>query len=71
MRRSLRQLAAEGAELGGYGLPHGHMALRVLIAESLAERQIAVGAEGDSPFKRHFYLTTGSTGRRSRPRSRR
>ena len=44
MRRSLRHLAADGAELGGYGLPHGHMALRMLIAESLAEQQIAVDA---------------------------
>src|SRR6266705_377898 len=30
VRRSLRQLASEGAELGGYGAPHGHMALRLL-----------------------------------------
>lgn len=45
VRRSLRHLASDGAELGGYGLPHGHMALRVLIAEALAEQQIAAGAE--------------------------
>lgn len=44
VRRSLRQLASEGVELGGYGLPHGHMALRVLIAESLAEREVTAGA---------------------------
>ncbi|MBQ1762676.1 MAG: aminotransferase class I/II-fold pyridoxal phosphate-dependent enzyme, partial [Aquincola sp.] len=44
VRRSLRQLASEGVELGGYGLPHGHMALRVLIAESLAEREVTATA---------------------------
>lgn len=54
VRRSLRQLASDGAEIGGYGLPHGHLALRMLIAESLAERQIAVGAEG-------VLLTQGSS----------
>lgn len=54
VRRSLRQLAADGAELGGYGLPHGHMALRLVITESLAERQIAVGAE-------QVLLTQGSS----------
>lgn len=54
VRRSLRQLSSDGAELGGYGLPHGHMALRVLIAESLAERQVAVGAES-------VLLTQGSS----------
>src|SRR5262249_55752207 len=35
VRRSLRHLASDGVELGGYGLPQGHMALRVLLAESL------------------------------------
>jgi DNA-binding transcriptional MocR family regulator len=54
VRRSLRQLASEGAELGGYGLPHGHMALRMLIAENLAEHQIAITAE-------HVLLTQGSS----------
>jgi len=54
VRRSLRQMAADGAELGGYGLPHGHMALRILVAESLAEHQIAVGAE-------QVLLTQGSS----------
>ncbi|KQW36153.1 PLP-dependent aminotransferase family protein [Rhizobacter sp. Root404] len=54
VRRSLRQLASDGAELGGYGAPHGHMALRLLIAESLAEGGIAVGAE-------HVLLTQGSS----------
>ena len=54
VRRSLRQMAADGAELGGYGLPHGHMALRILVAESLAEHQIAVSAE-------QVLLTQGSS----------
>lgn len=54
VRRSLRQLAGEGAELGGYGLPHGHMALRLLIAETLAESQIAVTAD-------QVLLTQGSS----------
>ncbi|HEY1394199.1 MAG TPA: PLP-dependent aminotransferase family protein, partial [Methylibium sp.] len=54
VRRSLRQLATDGAQIGGYGLPHGHMALRLLIAESLAEHQIAVGAE-------QVLLTQGSS----------
>jgi DNA-binding transcriptional MocR family regulator len=54
LRRSLRQLATDGAELGGYGLPHGHLALRLWIAESLAERQINAGAE-------HVLLTQGSS----------
>src|SRR5262249_43215481 len=52
--RSLRHLASDGVELGGYGLPQGHMALRVLLAESLAERQIAVSAE-------QVLLTQGSS----------
>lgn len=54
VRRSLRHLASEGADLGGYGLPHGHMALRLLIAEALAEHQIAAGAE-------QVLLTQGSS----------
>ncbi|WP_280150949.1 PLP-dependent aminotransferase family protein [Piscinibacter sp. XHJ-5] len=54
VRRSLRQLAADGAELGGYGLPHGHVALRMLIAEGLAEHQIAVTAD-------NVLLTQGSS----------
>ena len=45
VRRSLRQLSIDGPELDGYGLPHGHMALRMVIAESLMEHQIAVDAE--------------------------
>ncbi|MEO8805153.1 MAG: PLP-dependent aminotransferase family protein [Burkholderiaceae bacterium] len=54
VRRSLRHLASDGAELGGYGLPRGHMALRLLIAESLAERQISVDTE-------NILLTQGSS----------
>ena len=54
VRRSLRQLAADSAELGGYGLPHGHLALRLLVAEHLAERQIAAGAS-------NVLLTQGSS----------
>jgi len=54
VRRSLRQLSTEGADLGGYGLPHGHMALRLLIAESLGEHQIAVTADS-------VLLTQGSS----------
>jgi DNA-binding transcriptional MocR family regulator len=54
VRRSLRQLASEGAQLGGYGLPHGHLALRQLIAESLSEREIAIGVD-------NVLLTQGSS----------
>ncbi|HJS03361.1 MAG TPA: PLP-dependent aminotransferase family protein [Variovorax sp.] len=44
MRRSLRHLSAGGTDIGGYGLPFGHMALRMAVAESLSERQIVVDA---------------------------
>lgn len=54
VRRSLRQLATDGAELGGYGLPQGHLALRLLIAETLGARQIAAGAP-------NVLLTQGSS----------
>ncbi|BAL96832.1 aminotransferase-like domain-containing protein [Rubrivivax gelatinosus] len=54
VRRSLRQLASDGAELGGYGLPHGHLALRVMLAETMAERQIVAGAQ-------NVLLTQGSS----------
>jgi DNA-binding transcriptional MocR family regulator len=54
VRRSLRHLASDGVELGGYGLPHGHVALRQLISESLAEHQIAANAE-------QVLLTQGSS----------
>ena len=42
LRRSMRQLSVDGSSLEGYGLPHGHMALRMVIAEALAENQIPV-----------------------------
>ena len=54
VRRSLRHLAGDGAEIGGYGLPLGHMALRLLITELLAEQQIVAGAE-------QVLLTQGSS----------
>jgi DNA-binding transcriptional MocR family regulator len=54
MRRSLRTLAAGGTDIGGYGLPLGHMALRMAIAESLSERQIVVEAN-------QVLLTQGSS----------
>jgi DNA-binding transcriptional MocR family regulator len=44
MRRSLRHLASEGTDIGGYGLPFGHMALRMATAEALSEQQIVVEA---------------------------
>lgn len=54
VRRSLRQLGSDGVELGGYGSPHGHMALRTLIAETLGEQQIAITAD-------QVLLTQGSS----------
>ncbi|MDZ7920084.1 PLP-dependent aminotransferase family protein [Rhodoferax sp.] len=44
VRRSMRQLSTDGPELDGYGLPYGHMALRMIIAESLGEQHISVEA---------------------------
>lgn len=44
VRRSMRQLSNDGPELDGYGLPYGHMALRMIIAEAMAEHQISVEA---------------------------
>ncbi|MDP9045989.1 MAG: PLP-dependent aminotransferase family protein [Pseudomonadota bacterium] len=54
VRRSLRHLASDGAELGGYGLPHGHLALRLLITELLGEQQITADAD-------QVLLTQGSS----------
>lgn len=54
VRRSMRQLSADGPELDGYGLPHGHMALRMVVAESLAEHHLVVDAE-------QVLLTQGSS----------
>lgn len=54
VRRSLRQLSTDGPALDGYGLPQGHMALRMVVAESLAEHQLAVDAD-------QVLLTQGSS----------
>lgn len=54
VRRSLRQLSTDGPALDGYGLPHGHMALRMVVAESLAEYHLMVDAE-------QVLLTQGSS----------
>jgi DNA-binding transcriptional MocR family regulator len=54
VRRALRQLAAEGAEPGGYGLPQGHLGLRKRVADLLAERQITAAAD-------NVLLTQGSS----------
>ena len=54
VRRSMRQLSSDGPELDGYGLPHGHMALRMVVAESLAEHHLAVDAD-------QVMLTQGSS----------
>lgn len=54
VRRSLRHLASDGVDLGGYGLPQGHAALRLLIAETVAARQIAADAS-------NVLLTQGSS----------
>lgn len=54
VRRSLRHLAAEGDMIGDYGSPRGHMALRAVIAETLAEHQIAITADS-------VLLTQGSS----------
>jgi DNA-binding transcriptional MocR family regulator len=54
LRRSMRHLSSDGSELDGYGLPYGHMALRMMIAESLSEHQISVEAD-------QVMLTQGSS----------
>ncbi|MDM4766841.1 PLP-dependent aminotransferase family protein [Pelomonas sp. SE-A7] len=54
VHRAFRQLAQEGAELGGYGSPYGHAGLRELLAELLAERQIKAKADA-------ILLTQGSS----------
>ena len=54
VRRSMRQLSSDGPELDGYGLPHGHMALRMVVAESLAEQHLAVDPD-------QVLLTQGSS----------
>lgn len=42
LRRGLRALAADDADLGGYGDPKGYPPLRQAICEALAEQQVAV-----------------------------
>lgn len=54
LRRSLRSLAADEAELGGYGEPKGYAPLRHLVRDLLAEQEIAVGVD-------HVLLTHGSS----------
>lgn len=45
VRRSLRSLAAESVDLGGYGEPKGYPPLRHLVRDLLAEQEIAVTSE--------------------------
>ena len=45
VRRSLRSLAADNVDLGGYGEPKGYPPLRKLVRDLLAEQEIAVTAE--------------------------
>lgn len=54
LKRSLRALAAEEVDLGGYGDPKGYTPLRQLIVDALAERQIAAMPE-------QVLLTQGSS----------
>ena len=54
LRRSMRHLSVDGSSLEGYGLPHGHMALRMVIAEAMAENQVSVEAD-------QVLLTQGSS----------
>ncbi len=54
MRRSLRNLAAEDVDLGGYGEPKGYLPLRQLVRDLLASREVAVNAD-------QVLLTQGSS----------
>jgi DNA-binding transcriptional MocR family regulator len=54
VRRSLRGLAAEEVDLGGYGDPKGFPALRQWIRDQLAEQEIAIDAQ-------QVLLTQGSS----------
>ena len=54
VKRSLRNLAAEGIDLGGYGEPKGYLPLRQLVRESLAEHEVVATAE-------QVLLTQGSS----------
>ena len=54
MRRSLRNLAAEDVDLGGYGEPKGYLPLRQVVRDLLASREIVVNVE-------QVLLTQGSS----------
>ena len=54
MRRSLRNLAAEEVDLGGYGEPKGYLPLRQVVRDLLASREVLVNAE-------QVLLTQGSS----------
>jgi len=54
MRRSLRNLAAEDVDLGGYGEPKGYPPLRQVVRDLLASREIVVNVE-------QVLLTQGSS----------
>lgn len=54
VQRSMRQLSSGSADLAGYGLPHGHMLLRGVVVESLAEHHVSVAAD-------QILLTQGSS----------
>jgi len=45
LRRSLRSLASETVDLGGYGEPKGFLPLRQLVRDMLADQEIAMTAE--------------------------
>jgi DNA-binding transcriptional MocR family regulator len=54
VRRSLRALAADNADLGGYGDPKGFPALRDLLRDTMAEQEIAISPD-------QVLLTQGSS----------
>ena len=54
LRRSLRSLASDNVELGGYGEPKGFAPLRQLVSDLLAEQEITVVAD-------QILLTHGSS----------
>lgn len=54
VRRSLRALAADNVELGGYGEPKGYPPLRQLVRELLAEQEVAATTD-------QILLTHGSS----------
>lgn len=54
MRRSLRNLAAEDIDQGGYGEPKGYLPLRQVVRDLLATREVVVNAE-------QVLLTQGSS----------